>query len=42
MKFSLIDLLRWGRLCEVATNFVLYKAKFVVECGQFEENFNAV
>jgi len=25
----------------VVTNFVLDKAKFAVECGQFGENFNA-
>jgi hypothetical protein len=35
------DLLRWGRLWEVATNFILTKAKFAVACGQFDENFNA-
>ena len=40
-KETSIDLLRWGRLCEMATNFVLDKAKFAVECGQFGENFNA-
>jgi hypothetical protein len=34
-------LLRWGRLWEVATNFILAKAKFAVACGRFDENFNA-
>jgi hypothetical protein len=28
-------------LWEVATNFVLVKAKFAVACGRFDENFNA-
>jgi hypothetical protein len=36
-----MELLRWGRLWEVATNFILVKAKFAVACGQFDENFNA-
>ena len=30
----------WGCFCEVAANFILDKAKFAVECGQFGENFN--
>jgi hypothetical protein len=28
-------LLQWGRLCELATNFILDKAKFAVKCGRF-------
>ena len=32
---DLLELLRWGRLCEVAANFILAKAKFAVECGRF-------
>jgi hypothetical protein len=31
-----------GALCGIATDFILDKAKFASECGQFGENFNAV
>jgi hypothetical protein len=39
---SKIDLPRKGRLREVVANFILNKAKFAIECGQFDKNFNAV
>jgi hypothetical protein len=37
-----IELLRWGHLHQVMTNFILDKAKFAVACGRFDENFNAI
>jgi hypothetical protein len=33
-----MDLLRWGHLCKVTANFILNKANFTIEYGQFDEN----